>query len=42
LSERDIILIGAFANYLLAGMTHLKDKNWLHKMDRSKMEKGMA
>jgi hypothetical protein len=39
LSERDIILIGAFANHLLSGTTHLKDKSLLHKMDVSKMKK---
>jgi hypothetical protein len=39
LSERDIILIGAFANHLIAGATHLKDKSLLHKMDVSKMKK---
>jgi hypothetical protein len=33
LSKRDIILIGPFANHLLAGTTHLEDKNCLHKMD---------
>jgi hypothetical protein len=33
LSKRDIILIGPFANYLLARTTHLEDKNCLHKMD---------
>jgi hypothetical protein len=39
LSERDIILIGAFANHLLSGTTHLKDKSLLHKMDVSKMKR---
>jgi hypothetical protein len=33
LSERDIILIGPFANHLLASTTHLEDKKCLHKMD---------
>jgi hypothetical protein len=33
LSKRDVILMGALFNNLLAGMTHLRDLKRLHKMD---------
>jgi hypothetical protein len=33
LSKRDVILIGALLNNLLAGTTHLRDLKRLHKMD---------
>jgi hypothetical protein len=33
LSKRDVILIGALLNNLLAGTTHLKDWREMHKMD---------
>jgi hypothetical protein len=33
LSKRDVILIGALLDNLLAGMTHLRDLKRLHKMD---------